>query len=114
MHAASRSRTQSGDQLTIYDMKPPLHPFNSKAYIPKKLLDRCICIFGFVQGWEYKSTKGRQTSASLAAVIDHIASEIDEMLQRNPDLTPHQLVTMLRLESAGEFAGWRQDFEVLP
>jgi hypothetical protein len=31
------------------------------------------------------------------------------MLERNPNLTPHQLITILRMEAASELAGWEHE-----
>ena len=44
-----------------------------------------------------------------ASVLDHLAAEIAVMLERNPNLTPHQLITILRMEAAGELAGFEHE-----
>ena len=46
---------------------------------------------------------------AVASVLDQLAAEIAVMLERNPNLTPHQLITILRMEAAGELAGWEQE-----
>ena len=47
--------------------------------------------------------------AGVAAVLDHLAAEIAVMMERAPNLTPHQIITILRLESAGELACWEHE-----
>jgi hypothetical protein len=42
-------------------------------------------------------------------VLDQLAAEITVMLERNPNLTPHQLITILSMEAASELAGWEQE-----
>lgn len=50
----------------------------------------------------------RTRRAGVASVLDQLAAEITVMLERNPNLTPHQLITILRMEAASELAGWEQ------
>lgn len=77
------------------------------------LLGRCVVAHEeAVQAIDYPPHTMRVRRASVAAVLEHLAAEIVVMLDRAPNLTPHQLITILRLEAAGEFAGWDQDEEV--
>ena len=81
------------------------------------LLGRCIaayddgrCAAGLIQlatGDLPPNERTRRTG--VASVLDQLAAEIAVMLERNPNLTPHQLITILRMEAAGELAGWEQD-----
>ena len=45
----------------------------------------------------------------VAIVFDQLATEIAAMLERNPNLTPHQIITFLRMEAAGELAGFEHE-----
>lgn len=45
----------------------------------------------------------------VAIVFDQLATEIAAMLERNPNLTPHQIITILRMEAAGELAGFEHE-----
>jgi hypothetical protein len=51
----------------------------------------------------------RVLRTGVASVFDHLAAEIAVMLARNPNLTLHQLITILRLEAAGELGGYERD-----
>jgi len=51
----------------------------------------------------------RTRRAGVAAVLDHLAAEIAVMLKRAPNLTAHQLITILRMEAAGELAGFEHE-----
>ena len=51
----------------------------------------------------------RTRRVGVACVLEQLAAEIAVKLERNPNLTPHQLITILRMEAAGELAGWEQE-----
>lgn len=75
------------------------------------LLDRCTV--AYVEGFNGELTsyisnpQARRTG--VASVLEHLAAEIAVMIERAPNLTPHQLITILSMEAAGELAGWEQD-----
>jgi hypothetical protein len=57
----------------------------------------------------YRIAGEKASRFCFASVLDHLAAEITVMLERNPNLTPHQLITILRMEAASELAGWEQE-----
>lgn len=68
--------------------------------IENTLLGRCTAAY----------CEGSITSrAGVAAILDHIAAEILVMHQRNPRLTVFEIARLLRLEAAGELAGWEAE-----
>lgn len=72
------------------------------------LLGRCTV--AYVEGFDNELTSSisqpQARRTGVASLLDHLAAEIAVMLERNPNLTPHQLITILRMEAAGELAGW--------
>ena len=70
------------------------------------LLGRCtVALDEAISTIDYPPHTMRARRAGVASVFNHLAAEIYVMLKRNPNLTPHQLVTILRTEAAGELAG---------
>lgn len=67
------------------------------------LLGRCTVAYD--EAFEVPGSR----RAGVAAVLDHLAAEIAVMMERAPNLTPHQIITILRLEAAGELAGWEHE-----
>lgn len=47
--------------------------------------------------------------AGVAAVLEHLAAELLVLNSRNERLSVHEVARMLRLEAAGELAGWDPD-----
>ena len=75
------------------------------------LLGRCTV--AYVEGFDSELTSSisqpQSRRAGVAAVLDHLAAEIAVMLERAPNLTAHQIITILRLEAAGELGGHERD-----
>jgi hypothetical protein len=75
------------------------------------LLGRCTV--AYVEGFDGEITSSipqpKARRAGVAAVLDHLAAEIAVMVERAPNLTAHQLITILRLEAAGELGGYERD-----
>lgn len=67
----------------------------------------------YVEGFDGELTSSisqpQARRTGVASVLDQLAAEIAVMIERNPNLTPHQLITILRMEAAGELAGWEQE-----
>ena len=57
------------------------------------LLDRCAAAYEDAILSQYSHQQ------AIAAVLEHLAAEITVMVGRAPNLTPHQLITILRLEA---------------
>jgi len=74
------------------------------------LLGRCTALYveAFVDDRPVSISEAQARRMCVAVVFDQLAAEIAVMLERNPNLTPHQLITILRMEAAGELAGWGQ------
>lgn len=64
------------------------------------LLNRCIAAY---------SEDAITSRAGVASMLDHLAAEILVMHQRDPRLTVFEIARLLRLEAAGELAGWEVD-----
>ena len=64
------------------------------------LLDRCAAAYEDAILSQYNHRQ------AIAAVLEHVAAEMVVMNQRDARLTVHQVVQRLRLEAAGELAGW--------
>ena len=81
-----------------------LHPHDT-------LLGRCFV--AYVEAFAAAMTsEGVAPAAQLhrtgiAAVLDHLAAEIAVMQQRAAGLTVHQVITIFRLEAAGQPSGLR-------
>ena len=64
------------------------------------LLNRCAAAYEDAILSQYNHRQ------AIAAVLEHVAAELVVMNQRDARLTVHQVVQHLRLEAAGELAGW--------
>jgi hypothetical protein len=74
------------------------------------LLGRCtVALDEAISTINYPPHTMRARRAGVAAVLDHLAAEIAVMVERAPNLTAHQLITILRLEAAGELGGYERD-----
>jgi hypothetical protein len=67
------------------------------------LLDRCAAAYEDAILSQYNHRQ------AIAAVLEHVAAEMVVMNQRDAQLTVHQVVQYLRLEAAGELAGWEAE-----
>ncbi len=71
------------------------------------LLGRCMV--AYIESFDCSISQPHRRCTGIASVLDQLAAEIAVMLERNPSLTPHQLITILRMEAAGELGGWERD-----
>lgn len=77
------------------------------------LLGRCIVAYSeaFEAAITSQSVAPQSRRAGVAAVLAHLAAEL-LVLNQHDRLSVHEITRMLRLEAAGELAGWDQDKEV--
>lgn len=81
------------------------------------LLGRCTVAYAEAYAkaamtWPEGADPQHARRAGVAGVLEHMAAELVVMNQRSDRLTVHEVARMLRLEAAGELAGWDQDEEV--
>jgi hypothetical protein len=72
------------------------------------------CTVAYCEAFEKAIQRGQARRAGVAAVLEHLAAELLVLQQRDDRISIHEFARMLRLEAAGELAGWEQDQEVQP
>lgn len=80
------------------------------------LLGRCTVAYSeaFEAAITSQAIAPQSRRRGVAAVLDHLAAELQVLNERNHRISIHEFARMLRLEAAGELAGWDQDQEVQP
>ena len=75
------------------------------------LLGRCTVAYSeaFEAAITSQAIAPQSRRAGVAAVLEHLAAELLVLNSRNDRLSVHEVARMLRLEAAGELAGWDAD-----
>lgn len=75
------------------------------------LLGRCTVAYSeaFEAAITSQAIAPQSRRAGVAAVLEHLAAELLVLNSRNERLSVHEVARMLRLEAAGELAGWDRD-----
>ena len=75
------------------------------------LLGRCTVAYSeaFEAAITSQAIAPQSRRAGVAAVLEHLAAELLVLNSRNHRFSVHEVARMLRLEAAGELAGWDAD-----
>ncbi|NBW64113.1 MAG: hypothetical protein EBR33_13650 [Synechococcaceae bacterium WB4_1_0192] len=75
------------------------------------LLGRCTVAYSeaFEAAITSQAIAPQSRRRGVAAVLEHLAAELQTLNSRSDRFSVHEAALMLRLEAAGELAGWDAD-----